>query len=133
LQIDVFGITSFGPENHIGQNLKMISKTVDVICPMVYPSHFEPYVHHANTPYETVYGSLKSIQKQFADSNQNVQLIPYIELSNYRYPLSHEKKMAYIRAQIKAAEDAGAHGWFVWSPNNLYDNLFTVLEKSAKT
>lgn len=131
LQVDVFGITSFGPEEHIGQDLRLISKNVDVLCPMVYPSHFEPYVHHANTPYETVYDSLEAIKNQF--SNKKFKLYPFIELSNYRYPLSHDKKIAYIRAQIQAAEDVGADGWYVWSPHNLYDNLFLVLEKySAK-
>ena len=127
LQIDVFGIVSFGPELHIGQDLKLISKTVDAICPMVYPSHFDPYVHHAERPYQTVYDSLESVRAQF-DDKLNFKLYPYIELSNYRYPLSHAKKIAYIRAQIKAAEDAGADGWYAWSPHNSYDNLFAVLE-----
>ena len=42
LQIDVFGITSFGESKHIGQNIKLFSQTVDAICPMVYPSHYWP-------------------------------------------------------------------------------------------
>lgn len=127
LQIDVFGIASYGESKYIGQNIKMFSKTVDAICPMVYPSHYEPFRHHAVRPYQTVYDSLKSIQKQFG-FQMPVKLIPYIELSNYRYPLSKAKKLEYIYAQIKAAQDSGADGYYVWSPNNWYDNLFTVLE-----
>lgn len=127
LQVDVFGIASYGPELHIGQDIPLISKQADAICPMLYPSHFEPYVHHSEHPYETVYGSLGKIKDQL-HGKINFKLYPYIELSNYRYPLSHEKKLAYIRAQIKAVEDAGADGWYAWSANNKYDNLFDVLE-----
>lgn len=132
LQVDVFGVSSFGESEWIGQNIKMFSKTVSAICPMVYPSHYEPYRQHAVTPYETVHGSLTSIRNQF-NQQVPVKVYPYIELSNYRYPMSHDKKIAYIRAQIKAVEDAKADGWFAWSANNLYDNLFNILDKySAK-
>lgn len=127
LQVDVFGISSFGESKYIGQNIVLFSKAVDVICPMVYPSHYEPYTHHATRPYETVFKSLQAIKAQF-NHQVPIKLIPYIELSNYRYPLSYDKKLAYIYAQIQAAEDAGANGWYAWSPYNKYDVLFHVLE-----
>lgn len=128
LQVDVFGVSSFGPSKYIGQDIVLFSKSADAICPMVYPSHYEPYKQHAVTPYETVYHSLTSIRKQFNNKPLPFKLIPYIELSNYRYPLSREKKLNYIYAQIQAAENANADGWYVWSPQNYYDNLFQVLE-----
>lgn len=128
LQVDVFGIASFGESKYIGQNIKLIATQANVICPMVYPSHFEPYKIHAVTPYETVYKSLASIRKQFNDKQLPFKLVPYIELSNYRYPLSKQKKLDYIYAEIQAAEHANADGWYVWSPHNYYDNLFRVME-----
>jgi hypothetical protein len=127
LQVDVFGIASFGESVHIGQNVVMFSNSVDVLCPMVYPSHYEPYLEHAVRPYNTVYSSLTAIKAQF-NNKVPVKLVPYIELSNYRYQLSQSKKLAYIYAQIQAAEDAGADGWYAWSPHNQYENLFRVLE-----
>lgn len=128
LQIDVFGISSFGPSKYIGQDIRLFASSVDAICPMVYPSHFEPYRAHAVTPYETVYNALTAVRHQFHNNQLSFKLIPYIELSNYRYPLSREKKLAYIYAQIQAAENANADGWYVWSPHNYYDSLFQVLE-----
>lgn len=127
LQIDVFGIAAFGESSHIGQNIQLFSQTVDTICPMVYPSHYEPFPYHFKHPYETVYGSLRSIQQQF-NNKMPVKLIPYIELSNYHYPMSHDKTLAYIKAQLKAVKEAGADGWYAWSPHNRYDNLFYILE-----
>lgn len=127
LEIDVFGIASFGEETHIGQSIALLSQSVDAICPMVYPSHYTPFSEHFKTPYETVYNSLTSIQDQY-DKKSDAKLIPYIELSNYHYPLSHVKKIAYIQAQLKAVKDAQADGWYAWSANNYYDVLFEVLK-----
>lgn len=128
LQIDVFGIASFGESKYIGQNIKLFSQSVDAICPMVYPSHYEPYRKHAVTPYETVYDSLSSIKAQF-DNQMPIKMYAYIELSNYRYPMSREKKLEYIKAQMKAVEKAGADGWYAWSPHNKYENLFHILSQ----
>lgn len=127
LQIDVFGISSFGEETHIGQNVKMFSQTIDTLCPMVYPSHYVPFREHFETPYNTIKTSLDSIKDQF-DDKMPIKLIPYIELSNYHFYLSGAKKLAYIRAQIKAVHDAGADGWYAWSAHNQYDSLFNLLE-----
>lgn len=128
LQIDVFGIASFGESKYIGQNIKLFAPNVNAMCPMVYPSHYEPYKLHAVKPYDTVYDSLQAIKAQFAPEPVPFKLYPYIELSNYRYKLSQQKKLDYIYAQIQAAENAGANGWYAWSPHNRYDNLFNVLE-----
>lgn len=126
LQIDVFGITSFGEEPHIGQSVRLFAHSVDAMCPMDYPSHFEPFREHAVTPYETILTALTSFRAQL-DNQLPFKVYTYIELSNYRFPLSREQRYKYIIAQIKAVEDGHADGWYAWSPNNLYDNLFTVL------
>jgi len=131
LQVDVFGITAYGEEKHIGQSIPLFASTVNTVCPMVYPSHYEPFPYHYDRPYKTVYDSLVSIKEQF-DGKMPVKLFPYIELSNYHYPKqSHENKLKYIYAQIQAVQDAGADGWYAWSAKNYYDNLFTVLENNA--
>ncbi|HVE44955.1 MAG TPA: putative glycoside hydrolase [Gammaproteobacteria bacterium] len=128
LQIDVFGITSFGESKYIGQNVKLFSESVDAICPMVYPSHYVPFDYHFKRPYETVYGSLQSIKKQFGEQGVPMKVYAYIELSNYHYPMSHGSTLKYIKEQIRAVDEAQADGWYAWSPHNRYDNLFAVLE-----
>jgi hypothetical protein len=128
LQVDVFGETSFGESKYIGQNIKLFAGSIDVLCPMVYPSHYVPFAQHFAAPYETVYKSLRSIKEQFKDQPLPFKLNPYIELSNYHYGLSQHKKMDYIFAQIRAVQNAGADGWFAWSPHNQYDSLFHVME-----
>lgn len=128
LQIDVFGIASFGESKHIGQDLVLFSNSVDTMNPMLYPSHFEPYKVHAKQPYKTVHTALMSLRKQFKNEPLNFKLIPFIELSNYRYPLSKTEKTKYIQDQMRASEDANADGWYFWSAGNKYQNLFEILK-----
>ncbi len=128
LQVDVFGIASFGESKYIGQNIKLFSQSVDAICPMVYPSHYVPFPEHFKHPYDTVFVSIKHIKKQFGGNQMPIKMYPYIELSNYHYPMTHAKTLEYIKAQLKAVDEAGADGWYAWSPHNRYDNLFHILE-----
>jgi hypothetical protein len=128
LQIDVFGIASFGESKYIGQNIKLFSQSVDAICPMVYPSHYTPFGKHFETPYDTVYDSLVNIKKQFANEEAPMKVIAYIELSNYHYPMSKSTTTEYINEQLSAVDDAKVAGWYAWSPHNRYDNLFRVLQ-----
>lgn len=130
LEVDIFGIASFGESKYIGQNIKLFSQTVDAICPMVYPSHYQPFALHFKTPYKTIYTSLTSIKNQFDNNKLPIKIYAYIELTNYHYPMSHPKTLEYIKAQIKAVADANADGWYAWSPHNRYENLFNILEKN---
>jgi hypothetical protein len=129
LQVDVFGIASFGESKYIGQNIKLFSQSVDAVCPMVYPSHYVPFREHFEEPYETVFSSLTHIKKQFSSPETPMKIIAYIELSNYHYPMSHKNTMDYIDDQIAAVEESNVHGWYAWSPHNRYDNLFKLLQE----
>ena len=131
LQIDVFGITSFGESKHIGQNIQLFAPNIDAICPMVYPSHYVPFAKHFREPYQTVYDSLERIKKQFG-SKLPIKVFAYIEMSNYHYRMSRDKTREYILAQIRAVEDAGVDGWYAWSPHNRYENLFYLLQNRQK-
>jgi len=127
LQIDVFGESSFKESRHIGQHIPTFAPSVDAVCPMLYPSHFEPFREHARKPYDIIYAALMTLKKQFAGENIPFQLYPYIELSNYRHSFTDEQLVGYINSQIRAVEDAQADGWYAWSAGNKYDRLFDIL------
>lgn len=129
LEIDVFGVTSFGDSLHIGQSVKLFAGSVDALCPMVYPSHFEPYLKFAKMPYYVVRNSLESLREQFY-GDIPFKIYAYIELSNYRYPLSRDEKLDYILEQLLAVKDSQIDGWYAWSPNNQYNNLFLLLKSN---
>lgn len=127
LQIDIFGIAATRPARGIGQNVPLFANSLDAINPMVYPSHYEPYRHHAVRPYSTVLHSIQGLKRQLKGYN-HVKINAFIELYNYRYPMSRAKKIKYIQAQIQAAKDAGANGWYAWSAQNKYGLLFYILK-----
>ncbi len=126
LQVDIFGVAAEREALAIGQNAELFAPLLDALCPMVYPSHYEPFRYHAVRPYETVYRSLVSL-RQLLKNNPDVKVIAYIELSNYRYFLSHNAKVNYIQAQLRAVRDSQADGWYAWSPHNQYGLLFAIL------
>jgi hypothetical protein len=126
LQVDVFGETSYKPSLRIGQNVKAFAHSIDSLSPMLYPSHWEPYVYHSKNPYDTVYKSLRALDHQFGKDTP-FPVIAYIETSNYRYHIEGQERLDYIYAQLKAVEDGGAQGWYAWSANNYYHGLFRVL------
>jgi hypothetical protein len=130
LQIDVFGESSFKESSRIGQNIPTFAPSVDAVCPMLYPSHFEPFKDHAKKPYDIIYAALVTLKSQFAGHNIPFQLYPYIELSNYRHPFTPEQLVGYIHSQVKAVEDADADGWYAWSAGNKYDRLFDIMSRS---
>lgn len=131
LGIDVFGEVCSIPSLRIGQDVKVFAGTIDALSPMVYPSHYFPPLAHSNKPYETIETSLTDLKKRF-DGKLPFKLYPFIEVHNFRYRYSAPKRIEYIYKQIKAVDDAGADGWYAWSPTNKYAFLFKTLELHRK-
>lgn len=134
MEIDIFGEVSYYPSMHIGQDLKMFADSVDGINPMVYPSHFWPYQKYSADPYKTVNDSLNALVNHF-DGNPPFKVHAFIEAANFHYlkKTTNAQKQKYLLDEIHAVEDAkNVSGWYVWSANNVYENLFTVL-KNNKT
>ena len=126
LQMDIFGIAGHKPAHTIGQDPRSLADVVDAFCPMVYPSHFEPFRHHATRPYQTIFDAVSALKEQL-QGKKHVDIFAYIELFNYRYSMPHTARLNYIEAQMKAARDSGASGWYVWTATNHYRPLFQVL------
>ena len=134
MEIDIFGEVSYYPSMHIGQDLKMFADSVDGVNPMVYPSHFWPYQKYSAEPYKTINNSLNTLSDHFKN-NPPFKVHAFIEAVNYHFikKTTDEQKQKYILQEIRAAEDSkSVSGWYVWSANNVYDNLFKVL-KANKT
>lgn len=130
MEIDIFGEVSYYPSMHIGQDIKMFADSVDGVNPMVYPSHFWPFEKYSAEPYKTINNSLKSLEGQF-NGNAPFKVHAFIEAANFHYlkKTTDAEKQKYLLQEIRAVEDAkGVSGWYVWSANNVYENLFQVLK-----
>lgn len=132
MEIDIFGEVSYYPSMHIGQDIELFADTVDGVNPMVYPSHFWPYQKYSADPYGTVKNSLNALSGKF-NNKPPFKIHAFIEAANYHYvkKTSNAEKQKYLLQQIRAVEDANAvDGWYVWSANNVYENLFQVLKSN---
>lgn len=124
---DVFGlVTTAQNDMNIGQQLEYLSESVDVICPMVYPSHYGKGSYGVAEPdfepYKIVNFSMKKAQERL-DNNQNsiAKLRPWLQdFSAVYLPRYKKYGPAEIRAQIKATNDAGVKEWILWNASNRY-------------
>ncbi len=130
LQIDIFGEVSYGPSVRIGQDMQRFAPELDAVCPMLYPSHFEPHEQTVKAPYRTVHGALTALERQMR--KHPIPIYAYIEPFNYRHKMSDAEREVYVEAQLEAVLDSSAQGFYVWSVGNYYDHLFNVLERRAR-
>ena len=107
ISADVFGITTKknGDFENIGQDFYEISKIVDVVCPMVYPSHYGPGEYGVpapdKEPYKIIYASLNDALKQYSNHSGDKKLAtirPYLQ----DFTASWLKKGNYILYDTKA-------------------------------
>ena len=122
LAADIFGYTLFVDHDlGIGQDCGRLARFVDVLCPMVYPSHFPDGSlvlpgHPNDYPYETIAISMDAGKTKLAGAARKLR--PWLQ--DFSYPGLRAYGAADLRAQIDAAEAAGVGGWMVWDPTNRY-------------
>jgi hypothetical protein len=128
LSADIFGlIGTVQGDMGIGQHLETLlgSEALDLICPMVYPSHY----HHNNyglypsnnaRPYETVKYALMDYQRRMEAINSQVLIRPWLQgFSQGQPPYGpHE-----VREQIRAAQELGIYEYLIWNPSNQYHHI----------
>ncbi|MEY2845318.1 MAG: hypothetical protein RL076_864 [Chloroflexota bacterium] len=127
LSVDVFGFTTEGPIDIIGQSIPIMGETTDYICPMVYPSHYGPgymgYSNPASYPYEIILGTMQLGLKQM-NQDTRARLRPWLQDFTLIW-VPDDQIVTYgdaeLRAQINAVADAktGA-GWLLYSSDNTY-------------
>ncbi|MEN6473578.1 MAG: putative glycoside hydrolase [Syntrophaceae bacterium] len=130
LSMDMFGIVIWQRDVDVlvvGQDISKLKPYVDIISPMLYPSHFSKgfsgIKNPADDPYLFVYDGIKRMKDLVGDE---VVIRPWLQA----FPLHVTKGFGpgYIETQIKAALDAGATGWLLWSPENRYNYSFEAMQ-----
>lgn len=149
---DVYGmvIDSEVDQRIVGQNYVELSKHLDYISPMVYPSHYGPYNYNIPIPdaepYQLVLTALQSSKKVLSgipattvsgNSEKEytaeelaallpmegvcAQVRPWLQDFTATWVKGHIPYGAEeIRAQIQAVYDAGYEEWILWNASNRY-------------
>ncbi|MBN1859358.1 hypothetical protein JW848_09160 [Candidatus Bipolaricaulota bacterium] len=130
ISVDVFGRVMW-PWNArlidpIGQSLEMLAPHVDLISPMLYPSHYNEEVYF-NDPYRTIADALASGMERI-----DTPFRPFLQAFDLKLP-ERMSLSTYIQAQIQAAEDLGADGFLFWHPACEYDALYDAFRARARS
>ena len=99
------------------------SKYMDVIYPMLYPSHYTNDEYRISHPYETVREGVANSLKRC----QNTRIVAYIQGFTWKVDRSGKSMKEYLEAQIQAVEDAGGHGWVIWNAENKYQESYSAI------
>ncbi len=135
LSVDMFGIVIWQRDVDIlavGQDIAKIKPHVDIISPMLYPSHFSPgfdgVKNPADDPYRFVFNGIKKMKELAGD---DVVIRPWLQ--SFPLGVTRDYGPDYIRTQIDASRDAGGNGWLLWSPGNHYGDAYAAMQRLRKT
>ncbi|MGD0209873.1 MAG: putative glycoside hydrolase [Desulfomonilia bacterium] len=134
LSMDMFGIVIWQRDVDVlvvGQDVTKIKSYVDIISPMLYPSHFSAgfagVKNPADDPYRFVFSGIKRMKELVGEE---VVIRPWLQSFPLRVTRGFGPK--YIQTQIKAANDAGGTGWLLWSPGNHYTYAYVAMQNLPK-
>lgn len=126
---DVFGtiIGSKTDVERVGQNYQTIGGIVDVVSPMVYPSHYGNGVFGFDVPdaypYETVLAALQGSVRELENVGEEHRAVvrPWLQGFTATWVDGHiSYEGEEIRQQIQAVYDAGYEEWILWNASNRY-------------
>jgi hypothetical protein len=127
VSVDIFGYAASVPAAEgIGQDFELISKYVDVICPMIYPSHYSTGWFGSKVPdaapYTTINGAMIDTHKKLEPLGDFKPIIrPWIQdfsASWVKGYIKYGKKE--VEEQIRALRDNGVEEFLLWNANNNY-------------
>jgi hypothetical protein len=130
---DIFGLVStVGGALEVGQRWEPMVQAVDVVLPMVYPSHYPrgsfgiPRPNAA--PYDVIHIAIsRGRVRTEALGLKGERVRPWLQAFTLGAP---KYGAAEIEAQKRAVYDAGYEGWVLWHPGSTYDIFVPALEKT---
>ena len=126
ISADVFGWAASATDDvGIGQHWEAVSNVVDVVCPMMYPSHYGPGNFGLTVPdafpYETIDRSIKAAINRNANLETPGNLRPWIQDFTATWVDGHIRYGSKeVRAQIDALKANGIDEYLVWNAGNYY-------------
>jgi len=121
VSVDVFGLSSkpnpHNPDMGIGQTPTNIAAEVDVLCPMLYPSHYARGQYNIANPNRAPYLIVQRSLRDALRARHTCRLRPWLQdfsLNGVVYG------PAQVRAQITALREAGVQEYLLWNARCQY-------------
>ncbi|MFD1176764.1 putative glycoside hydrolase [Paenibacillus puldeungensis] len=129
VSVDIFGYAASVPAAEgIGQDFAKISDNVNIICPMIYPSHYTTGWFNAKdpdkAPFQTIKGAIKDTQSKLASLGDEQPIVrPWIQdftaswlgSGHYTKYGKHE-----VEEQIRALREMNIDEYLLWNASNRY-------------
>ncbi len=128
ISADLYGIMAWDQMEDLaltGQHVPTIAALVDVICPMIYPSHFRPGFEGRKRPGDDPVYFISEGTRRFRNlAAGQAEVRPWLQAFPYGVTRFDGQ---YIADQIQAARMAGGNGWCLWNPSCSYDLALNVM------
>jgi hypothetical protein len=126
ISIDIYGANGwYRTGARTGQEVELLARYVDVICPMYYPSHFEQdflaQTPAELRPYRIYY---MGTQRTHLIGRGQVIVRPYVQA--FYLNVSYDRRYYnadYVRRQVEGVRDAGGPGFTFWNNSGRYDDI----------
>ncbi|MFC1655477.1 putative glycoside hydrolase [Patescibacteria group bacterium] len=122
LSLDVYGVIAWNDgydARSTGQRMECLGPYIDVVYPMVYPSHFGPgfagYDNPGDHPYYFVAESVRLFRHYLQGTNTDIR--PWLQAFAWRVS---DYGPWYIDEQVKGASDEGVYEYALWNAGNRY-------------
>ncbi|HTX71253.1 MAG TPA: putative glycoside hydrolase, partial [Rectinemataceae bacterium] len=130
ISIDIYGANGWYRSGvRTGQDVELLAKYVDVICPMLYPSHFEQDFLAQSPATERPYriyhiGTLRT----YYMARKRVVVRPYVQAfyMNVKYDRQYYN-LDYVKREVAGVRDSINLGMTFWNNGGRYDDV-PVLE-----
>jgi hypothetical protein len=125
ISADVFGLTTTAKDDMgIGQKWERITQHVDVISPMMYPSHYANGAYGIANPENNPYQLIKEGLKDAIEKNNNVKSKGKSAAKIRPWYQDFDKKIPYdltqVQEQINAGKELGIGDYLLWNARNEY-------------
>jgi hypothetical protein len=117
---DVFAVSvQVQDDSGIGQQFEKVAANVDVVCPMIYPSHYAKgsygFANPNANPFGLVSAALEDTKARLAGTGARGR--PWLQDFTLGSPAYGVEQ---VRAELKAVEDQGFDEWILWNAGNTY-------------
>jgi hypothetical protein len=126
ISVDIYGANGWYRTGvRTGQDVELLSKYVDVICPMLYPSHFEQDFYaqkpEAERPYRIYY---YGTNRNSVIARRKTVIRPWVQAfyMNVKYDRAYYN-LDYVKNEVRGVTDSGNEGMTFWNNIGRYDDI----------
>lgn len=136
LALDVFGVVAWQRAVDVratGQDISRLGGIVEVLSPMIYPSHFQAgfngYSEPGDHPDVVLWGT-KQAAAVLKKSGSTAIVRPWIQAFPWH---AHNYSSTYVLQEIDDARIGGGVGWLGWNAGGYYGEVFAASWQKSHT